>query len=100
MDGYAVTVVFEVNNDKVREMQDVVTNVYLPSIREAGMREYRWYRSRQNGNNFLLFMTWDSEEAFKAHVNSEHIQKAESDFVAKGILIREAPEKYWQYIRP
>jgi len=48
----------------------------------------------------LLFMTWDTEEAFKAHVNTPHVQKAEADFVSKGILIKEAPESYWQYIKP
>jgi len=100
MDGYAVTVIFEANSDKVKEMQAVVTDVYLPSIRESGMREYRWYRSHQNPNNFLLFMTWDTEEAFKAHVNTPHIQKAEADFVSKSILIKEAPESFWQYIKP
>ena len=100
MDGYAVTVIFEANSDKVKEMQAVVTDVYLPSIHESGMREYRWYRSHQNPNNFLLFMTWDTEEAFKAHVNTPHVQKAEADFVSKGILIKEAPESYWQYIKP
>ena len=51
MDGYAVTVIFEANSDKVKEMQAVVTDVYLPSIRESGMREYRWYRSHQNPKN-------------------------------------------------
>lgn len=72
---------------KVKEMQAVVKDVYLPNIRESGMQEYRCYRSHQNPNNFLLFMTRDTEEAFKAHVNPPHVQKAEADFVSKGILI-------------
>ena len=67
---------------------------------ESGMREYRWYRSHQNPDNFFLFMTWDTEEAFRARVNTPHVQKAEADFVSKGILIKEAPESYWQYIKP
>ena len=100
MDGYTVTVIFEANSNKIKKMQAVVGDVYLPSIREPGMREYRWYRSSQNPNQFLLFMTWDSEEAFKAHVNTPHVQKAEADFVSKGILIKVAPESYWQYIKP
>jgi quinol monooxygenase YgiN len=45
MGGYIVTVIFEVNSDKVKDMQSCVADVYLPSIRESGMREYRWYRS-------------------------------------------------------
>jgi len=45
-------------------------------------------------------MTWDTEEAFKAHVNTPHVQKVEADFVSKGILIKEAPESYWEYIKP
>lgn len=100
MDGYAVTVIFEASSDKVKDMQAVLMDVYLPSIREPGIREYRWYRSRQNPNQFLLFMTWDSEKAFKAHVNTPHVQKAEADLLAKGVLTKEAPENYWQYIKP
>jgi quinol monooxygenase YgiN len=117
MNGYAVTVIFEATSDKIKEMQAVITDVYLPSIRESGMREYRWYRSHQkpddvalhlgegrlqqaNPNEFLLFMTWDTEDAFKAHVNTPHVQKAEADFVSQGILIKEAPESYWEYITP
>jgi quinol monooxygenase YgiN len=113
MNGYAVTVIFEASSDKIKEMQAVITDVYLPSIRESGMREYRWYRSHQSPNDtfgltprstrpneFLLFMTWDTEDAFKAHVNTPHVQQAEADFVSQGILIKEAPESYWQYITP
>ncbi|MFI2812875.1 putative quinol monooxygenase [Microbulbifer sp. JSM ZJ756] len=96
MDGYTVSVVFEASSDKVEEMEQVVKDVYLPSIRESGMREYRWYRSRQDPRTFLLFMTWDSE----AHVNTPHIQQAEADFVSKGILVKPAPESYWQYLKP
>lgn len=100
MDGYTVTVIFEANHNKLEDMQACVRDVYLPSIRESGMREYRWYRSLQNPSHFLLFMTWDSEAAFKAHVNTPHVQQAEADFQAKGILVRVAPEHYWQYIKP
>lgn len=99
MDGYTVTVIFEVNADKVDQMKAIVADVYLPSIRESGMREYRWYRSRQIPNHFLLFMTWDTKEAFKAHVNTSHVKKGEADFVSKGILIKNPREIDWQYIK-
>lgn len=100
MEGYTVTVIFEAQRDTVNDMEAVVADVYLPSMREPGMLEYRWYRSRQNPHTFFLFMTWDSEEAFKAHVNTAHVKKGEADCASKGILIREAPEEYWQYIKP
>jgi quinol monooxygenase YgiN len=76
---------------KVKEMQAVVKDVYLPNIHESGMQEYRCYRSHQNPNNFLRLMPRDIEGVFRAHVNPPHVQKAEADFVSKGILITASP---------
>ena len=100
MDGFAVTVVFKAKNGNVESMLNLIADVYLPSIRESGMREYRWYQSEEQPSEFLLFMTWDSRQAFDDHVNSAHIQKIEADFLAQDILVEPAPENYWHYLKP
>ena len=42
---------------------------------EPGCRGYRLHHSRDNPREFLLYEVYDDEQAFDAHVASEHFQR-------------------------
>ena len=98
MKDHTISVVFKVaaHPADLAEMDDIVTSVYSPSLREHGCKEYRWYRSESNPGDYLLFMTWASREDFEAHVRSPHVQEAERRLAT--ILRAPAPELIWGYI--
>jgi quinol monooxygenase YgiN len=98
MSDYTVTVIFKAKPEKINTMKQVIDGVYAKSLKESGVIEYRWYQSHLEPAHFLLFMTWENEAAFKTHVASEHVEKAECDL--KELLEEPAPELSWHFCDP
>jgi quinol monooxygenase YgiN len=98
MSNHTVTVIFKAKPTKIDEMKRAIDGVYAKSLKENGAIEYRWYQSHLEAAHFLLFMTWENEAAFKAHVASEHVKDAE--LLLKDILEGGAPELYWDLCNP
>ena len=95
MKDHVVTVIFKCKPEKAQLMETSIKGVYQASLHEKGCQEYRWYKSTLNETDYLLFMTWASEDCFVAHVNSPHIQQVEEEL--KDILRAPAPELLWEF---
>ena len=80
----------------VGEMGDIIDAVYSKSLKEKGCLEYRWYQSEMNPADFLLFMTWESKEAFNEHVNSEHVSAVEEKL--KVMLRKPYQDLGWRFL--
>jgi quinol monooxygenase YgiN len=98
MKGYCVTCVFNGNPETVAKMEAIIGSVYEKSLQEKGCLEYRWYQSHKNPDDFLLFMTWESQEAFEEHVKTEHVSHAEDEL--KGILKKPYQDIGWRFLNP
>ena len=96
MIGYCVTCVFYGNPETVEKMKAIIDSVYEESLKEKGCLEYRWYQSDKNPADFLLFMTWESKEAFEEHVRTEHVSDAEKEL--KGILRKPYEDIGWKFL--
>jgi len=77
MERYCVTAVFKCKPEKLKEMQQMIESVYIPSIEEEGCKEYRWYQDLENPADFLLFMTWENKKYFEKHLEATHVKKAD-----------------------
>ena len=96
MKGYCVTCVFDVKPEIVGEMRGIIDSVYEKSLKEKGCLEYRWYQSDRNPADFLLFMTWESKEAFHEHIKTTHVSAAEEKL--KGILRKPYQDIGWTFL--
>lgn len=96
MEGYCVTCVFRLSPGTVEKMEGIIDSVYEKSLKEKGCREYRWYQSEENPADFLLFMTWESKEAFEAHVKTEHVSNAEEEL--KEMLRKPYQDLGWKFL--
>ncbi|WP_227396045.1 putative quinol monooxygenase [Jeotgalibacillus aurantiacus] len=53
-------------------LREVVQDVVAPSRLESGCVLYTLHESTENEGTFVFYEKWADQEAFEAHMNSEH----------------------------
>ncbi|MDE6793707.1 MAG: antibiotic biosynthesis monooxygenase [Muribaculaceae bacterium] len=54
---------------------DAATELVEFSLRDKGCIGYDLYKSQTNDDRMMIVETWESEEALKAHMESEHFRR-------------------------
>lgn len=57
-------------DDLFQEMKKMVA----PSLAEKGCEEYSLHQSVEQAGVFVFYETWQDEQAFKEHIETEHYQ--------------------------
>lgn len=58
-----------------KKLVDKATELVEFSLRDKGCISYDLYKSTTNDDRYLVFETWESEDALKAHMASEHFKR-------------------------
>jgi len=53
---------------------DAIAAVVVPTLKEAGCREYVPHRDTEDSNRFVFVEQWESRAALEAHNRSPHLQ--------------------------
>ncbi|CCB86189.1 MULTISPECIES: putative quinol monooxygenase [Parachlamydia] len=58
---------------KVAELKKVLISVRVPTLEEAGCKNYDLYQSHEDPNIFFFYENWESKEALDKHLKSPHL---------------------------
>lgn len=82
-------------------MEDYVKHYFLElmehSRRDAGCLVYNIHQSSENPGEFMVYMLWQNEEAFKQHNQTPRMQEFKQK-LAKDLFEAQSPKTYWQLI--
>lgn len=69
-----VSMIVETSENR-KKLVDKATELVEFSLRDKGCISYDLYKSTTNDDRYLVFETWESEDALKAHMASEHFKR-------------------------
>ena len=92
---YSVTAYFHVRADAVEAMKDLIATVTRPSLVEQGCQIYHWSQGAEDPTLFLLYMEWQDEASFEAHVATPHVKKAEQRLANEKMLVDPYRERHF-----
>lgn len=61
--------------EKRKRVLETAIELTAFSLHDAGCLEYDIYQSQTNSDRLVIVETWESEEALKAHSESEHFKR-------------------------
>jgi len=67
-----ITAYITAKNDKISEVEKILTDMIIPSRKETGCLKYELYRDIENLNSFTFIEEWENEEAIENHRKTEH----------------------------
>src|SRR5262245_45854846 len=94
---YAVTAYFQVRADAIDAMKQLIVDVTRPSLKEHGCQIYHWAQGAEDPTLFLLYMEWQDQASFEAHVATPHVKEAEQRLAKEGMLVD--PYREWHFVR-
>jgi quinol monooxygenase YgiN len=76
MKGYVVAVDFAATPENYAKLKELlVSNASASVANEPGCRQFDVYEVQSVPNHVFLYEIYDSEDAFKAHLNSTHYKE-------------------------
>ena len=69
-----ITVNLKAKPKFIDRLQKILTDLIAPSRGEPGCLTYDMLQSADDPQRFLLYMTWQDEEAFQRHTKSPWVQ--------------------------
>ncbi|MCL6438627.1 MAG: antibiotic biosynthesis monooxygenase [Rubrobacteraceae bacterium] len=73
--AYVVSAKWTAKEGEAQRVEEAIRKLVEPSRREPGNLFYQPHRDPGNPNLFYFYEQYEDEEAYEAHVNSEHFQK-------------------------
>lgn len=61
--------------ENARKFKEAATELVAFSLRDKGCISYDLYQSKTNDDRYMIIETWETEEALKAHSESEHFRR-------------------------
>src|SRR5262245_8409833 len=95
--AYTVAANFHVRADAIDAMKDLIAEVTRPSLVERGCQIYHWSQGAEDPTLFLLYMEWQDQASFEAHVATPHVKEAEQRLAKEGMLVD--PYREWHFVR-
>ena len=71
----------EAHPNQGEQLASIIEGVIAPSRAEAGCLTYQTHRAINNPNVFYFYEQWRDQDAFDAHVASNHYQTYRADSV-------------------
>ena len=56
-------------------LRDIIMELVACYLRDKVCFDYDFYKSKTNDDRWLIYETWESEEALKAHAETEHFKR-------------------------
>jgi len=90
----AFSITLRAKAGKEEELKQTLTRLISPSREEKGCLDYHITQKPDDPRNFMAFMVFENEEAFKQHENSELIQNLRENQLPP--LVEQGPDvKDW-----
>ena len=71
-----VVVTITAKSDKIFETQSLLESLVQPSLDKPGCVSFKLQKSIDKSNEFVFLSEWESEDALKAHFETDHIKEA------------------------
>ncbi|MFW5873726.1 MAG: putative quinol monooxygenase [Bacillota bacterium] len=81
---------FVVQEDRVDDFKDMVTELIEKTRKEEGNVFYELYQDVSNPQTLAFIEEWESQEALKAHMGTDHFKKTVPKL--EGLLIHDMDE--------
>ncbi|MBD5259982.1 MAG: antibiotic biosynthesis monooxygenase [Bacteroides sp.] len=62
-------------SENVKPLMEQAIELVAFSLHDKGCISYDFYQSLTNDDRFMILETWESEEALKAHSESDHFKR-------------------------
>ncbi|MBD5419213.1 MAG: antibiotic biosynthesis monooxygenase [Bacteroides sp.] len=61
--------------ENAKKLKEAALELVAFSLKDKGCIDYDLYRSKSNNDRYMIVETWESEEALKAHTETEHYKR-------------------------
>ena len=92
---YTVAADFHVRADAIDAMKQLIADVTRPSLNEQGCHVYHWSQGAEDPTLFLLYMEWQDQASFEAHVATPHVKEAERRLEKEQMLVDPYRERHF-----
>ena len=75
--------------ENAKKFKEAAIELVSFSLRDKGCISYDLYESKTNDDRFMIIETWESEEALKAHSESDHFKRLVPEMKKYANLITE-----------
>jgi|SRR5579862_3032187 len=75
---YTVLAQFEAKSGKEQELEEILTSLIAPTLKEEGCVNYDFHKCSDNPVQFMFYENWLNHETFKKHINSPHIKQSQT----------------------
>lgn len=63
------------DSSRVKPLVETATELVEFSLRDKGVIDYDFFKSTTNDDRYMIYETWENEEALKRHQETEHFKR-------------------------